>query len=288
MTRQPFSRWLVAGAALVMFAAPLAACGDDSDETTQDTTEVPDGSSSDPSEPQSEVIALGGEICEAYGRVQEPGGIEDLLAMMADDVVVTDIELAADLTGKDALRGYLESDLFAGIDTSECGVGVGRGGWMAGSYNLLDGNTGEAGTGIAAIHVTEDGLVDRQVNHYTPAVVDPPTPSSETVTTGVGLDYCHAWDDGADADEILGFMTADPTLVVGEPISGAEDIRTFVESFDFDQNDCDDEGIEHGEWGAEASGFANSTTGVAIEGVSVVQWEDDKIATHYVYMDPVA
>lgn len=206
--------------------------------------------------------------------------------MMTEDVVITDIVIGADLTGKEAVRGYLTSDLFAGIDTSQCGAAIGRGDWMAGSYNLVDSSTGEAGVGIAAFHVT-DGLIDRQVNHYTSTPSGAPPPSEETVSAGDGIGYCHAWDDGADVDEILSYMSDEPIMVVTEPVTGTEAVRTFVESFDFDENDCDDEAIENGEWGAEASGFTNTTTGVGIEGVSVVHWEGGKVSEHYIYFDPV-
>jgi hypothetical protein len=103
----------------------------------------------------------------------------------------------------------------------------------------------------------------------------------------VVFDYCHAWDDGADADAVLSYMTAEPTIVATEPVTGTDGVRAFVESFDFDQNDCAEVGVQHGEWAAMANGFTNTTTGVAIEGVNVARIEGDKVAVHHVYYDPV-
>jgi ketosteroid isomerase-like protein len=279
----------VAGAALVLLAAPLAACGDeeadngDSSSSTAEETTTTEAVQ----EVDSEAAQIGTELCEAFGSVGEPGGADAVLEMLTEDVVFTDVVLGADLTGKEQVEAYLLSDAFAGIDSAECGAMVARGNWGAGAYTLSNSETGAGGSGIAAVHVS-DGLVDRQVVHYTQNEADAPSPPEDMVSSGVGFDYCHAWDDGADADAVLSYMTAEPTLVVTEPVTGTEGVRAFVESFDFDQNDCAEEGIQHGEWGALANGFTNTTTGVAVEGVNVVRIEGDKVAAHYVYFDPVA
>jgi len=292
MERHPRTRWIVAAAAAVLLASPLAACGDDDAEdaangdTTEESTETTAGTTEE-AEPESEAAQLGTELCEAFGAVDEPGGVDAVLEMLTDDVVFTDVVLGADLTGKEQVRAYLTSDAFAGIDTNECGATVSRGDWAAGAYTLSDSETGAGGSGIAAVHVT-DGLVDRQIVHYTQFEADAPTPPEDTVSEGVVFDYCAAWNDGADVDEILSYMTDDTTLVAIEPLTGPEAIGGFLESFDFDQNDCGTEGIENGDWWALANTFTNATTGSGIEGVNVVRVEDGKVAAHYVYIDPVA
>jgi len=274
---------------LLALAVPMAACSDDEDEeSSSDTTETSrtETTVATTGEP-SEAERLGTELCEAFGAVNEPGGVDAVLELLTDDVVFSDVVLGADLTGKEQVRAYLTSDAFAGIDSNECGAIVSRGSWGAGTYTLSDSGTGAGGSGIAAVHTT-DGLIDRQVVHYTQNAADAPPPPEETVSSGVGVDYCHAWDDGADADTILSFMTDEPTLVVTEPVTGTEEVRAFIESLDLGENDCDDEGILHGEWGAATNGFTNATTGEAVEGVNVVRWEDGEVAEHYVYFDPVA
>ncbi len=255
--------------------------GDTTDETTETTSDITGGDGVD-----SETVQVGTELCEAFGAVQEPGGVDAILDLLTEDVVLSDVVLGADLTGKEQVRAYLTSEAFEGIDSNECGAMVRRGSWGAGAYTLSNSETGAGGSGIVAVHVT-DGLVDRQVVHYTQNEADAPAPPKDTVTEGVGFDYCHAWDDGADADAILSYMTDEPTLVATEPVTGTEAVGTFIESFDFDENDCAEEGIEHGEWGAMANGFTNTTTGAGIEGVNVVRVENGKIAEHYVYIDPV-
>lgn len=288
MELHTLTRMAVTGAALVLLAAPLAACGDDDDESGGPTSTTAEETTTTEAvqEPDSEAAQIGTELCEAFGAVGEPGGVEAVLAMLTDDVVFTDVVLGADLTGKEQVQAYLTSDAFAGIDSAECGAMVARGNWGAGAYTLSNSETGAGGSGIAAVHVS-DGLVDRQVVHYTQNEADAPSPPEDTVSSGVMFDYCHAWDDGADADAVLSQMTAEPTMVVTEPITGTEGVRAFVESFDFDQNDCAEVGVQHGEWAAMANTFTNTTTGVAIEGVNVVRIEGDKVAAHYVYFDPV-
>ncbi len=287
MELHPFTRVAVTGAALVLLAAPLAACGDDEAESGGSTSETPEETTTTEAvqEVDSETAALGTELCEAFGAVREPGGADAVMEMLSDDVVFTDVVLGADLTGKEQVEAYLLSDAFAGIDSAECGAMVARGAWGAGAYTLSNSVTGAGGSGIAAVHVS-DGLVDRQVVHYTRNEADAPSPPEDTISSGVVFDYCHAWDDGADVEAVLSQMTAEPTLVVTEPITGTEGVRAFVDSFDFDQNDCAEVGVQHGEWAAMANGFANTTTGVAIEGVNVARIEGDKVASHYVYLDP--
>jgi ketosteroid isomerase-like protein len=243
-------------------------------EPTTDTTTVDDDA----------VEAVARSLCEAYGNLDQPDGVEALLALMTDDVVVTDTVLGASLTGHDQIRAYVTGDAFAQIDSSECGATVRRGNWVAGSYTLSNSATGAGGQGIAAIHVT-DGKVDQQINHYTPVDGDAAPPPDEPVTESIVLEYCHAWDDGGDVDAVLALMSPDPELIVGFSIAGVDAIRDFVATFPFDQNDCGDVAVVHGAWGAAANTFVDSTTGELVEGVNVVEIVDGRIDRHFVYLD---
>jgi hypothetical protein len=103
-------------------------------------------------------------------------------------------------------------------------------------------------------------------------------------------DYCHAWDDGADADEVLSFMTPDAELQIATPIVGADAIRDYIENdFDFDRNDCDDVAVENGDWVAGANTFENTTTGAVVEGVQILLMnEDGLIAGHFAHIEAPA
>ena len=277
--------------ALGLVVVSLPACG--SDETAEDTstTRVQTTSTTEPerSPEDQEVVDVATALCQAYGGLDQPGAVDNLVSNMADDIVVTDTVIGADLTGTDAVRGYVTSDAFAGIDSMECGAFVQRGNWAAGSYTLSDSTTGGGGQGIAAIHVA-DGKVDRQINYYTQAPTGAVPPPADTVADSVVVDYCHAWDDGADADEVLSLMSADPQLELVTSLAGADAIRTFIDtSFDFDQNDCGDAVVVHGDWGAGANGFTNTVNGTAVEGVNVVLIDaNGLIAKHFVHMDSAA
>jgi hypothetical protein len=283
---------LACGAALLLASV---GCGDDDgdDASTASTSAAVDDTVDETAdetadEATDDVVAVATALCETYGGLQEPGAVDDLLALMSDDVVVTDTVLDADLEGKEAVRGYLTGEAFADFDTMDCGATVDRGGWVAGTYTLSSSETGQAGEGIAAIHVT-DGLVDRQVNHYTPSS-DPTAPPTGTVSESTIEDYCHAWDAGVDVEQVVSFLAPEAELSIVQPIVGIDAIRTFIEDdFDFDENDCGDDAVEFGQWSALASGFTNSDSGLTAGGVNVVHVDDEGLVdAHHVYYDPGA
>jgi ketosteroid isomerase-like protein len=289
----PISRLTIPFAVLCLLVASMAGCGDDesaSTSTTGETTTTEAATTTATSEPDAGidegVVAVATALCEAYDGIQEPGAIDELLALMTDDVVVTDTVLGASLTGHEQVRGYLMSDAFAGVDTMTCGASVQRGGWVAGTYTLGNSTTGQAGQGIAAIHVV-DGKVDQQVNYYTPVDTGAVPPPTEATSESVILDYCHAWDDGVDADAVLSYLAPDAELVVLAPIVGLDAIRAFVENdFDFDQNDCDGVAVVHGSWGAAANTFTNTSSGASVQGINIIRFDDEgRIVGHYVHVD---
>jgi hypothetical protein len=272
------------------FVLGAVGCGDDDgDESVTTSAPVTEPTTEDTAAEVDEVVAVATALCGAYGEVEEAGGVDALLELMADDVQVTDSQLGATLTGTEQVRAYVTGDLFAGIDSSECGVTVHRGGWVAGSYTLSNSTTGEAGQGIAAIHVT-DGKVDRQINHYTSVSADPESPPTATVADSDVEAYCQAWDDGADPDEVTSFMAPDVQLVIIEPVVGLEAVRAYVEGeFPFDGVDCGDEAVEFGEWSALAAGFSDSASGLSAGGVNVVRFDEQgQVVAHFVYVDPGA
>ena len=262
---------------LVVLAAAallLAACGDDTGDESSSTTSDPETTTA-----TDENIEVATTVCEAYGRVDEEGGIDDLLALLSEDVVLTDTVLGASLQGHEEVRGYLTSDAFD-VDTSDCGVAVTAGNWVAGSYTLRNSETTAGGEGIAAIHVT-DGLVDQQINHYTPVDEGAEAPSDELIADEQSLEYCEAWDDGADADEVLSFMATDAELTIGgATIGGEEAIEAYIDDdFDFDTNECQDVVVEHSGWIAGANRFTNTGTGASAEGVQVFAVDDEGLIT---------
>ncbi|MCB1006423.1 MAG: nuclear transport factor 2 family protein, partial [Acidimicrobiales bacterium] len=161
--------------------------------------------------------------------------------------------------------------------------------WGAGAYTLSDSTTTGGGEGIAAMHVT-DGKVDAQINYYTPVDSGAEAPPAETVDDSVVVDYCNAWNDSVDADQVLSYLTDDATLTLLAPIEGKDAIREFIDtSFDFDQNDCDDVAVVHAGWGAAANTFTNSESGLTVSGVNIVRLTDDgQISEHHVHMEAPA
>lgn len=293
-------RILAALAALALLGAVLAACGDDdatddaaptteespSTETAPPPTEAPAETTTTTTEPVDENLALIVDYCEGFGRLDEPGALDELVAMMTDDVVMTDIVLGASLTGTEQVREYLTSEIFAGTDTALCGAAVHRGDWYAGTYSLGDSATGTGATGVTAMRVA-DGKIDRHISYYTPDQ-ELVAPSTETVGTSGAIAYCSAWDDGGDPEAVMALVAPTAQLHFGEVVfDGADAIGEYAAtSFDFDRNDCDPVVVEHGAWVAGANTFTNTATDATIEGVNVFAVDEDGlILHHYAHLD---
>ncbi len=290
-------------AAFSLLCGVLTACGDD--DTTDDaapatqetaTTEEaptpeqePDPTTTTTTEPAGEYAELVVDYCESFGRLDEPGALDELMGMMTDDVVLTDTVLGASLTGTEQVRDYLTSELFAGIDTALCGAAVHRGDWYAGTYSLGGSAAGTGAVGITAMHLT-DGKIDQHISYYTPDQ-ELVAPSSESIETSEVVTYCNAWDDGGDPDAVMAFLAPTAELHFGDVvIEGAAAIGEFVTTtFDFDQNDCGTAVVEHGVWVAGDNTFSNTETGAVHEGVDVVQVDQDgKIVEHYAHLEASA
>ncbi len=299
-TRTHHARRIVSAlAALALLGGALAACGDD--DTTDDaapateatpsteavpTTAQPAETTTTTTEPTDENVALIVDYCEGFGRLDEPGALDELVGRMADDIVMTDTVLGASLTGIEQVREYLTSEIFAGIDTARCGAAVHRGDWYAGTYSLGGSATDTGAAGITAMHVA-DGKVDRHISYYTPDQ-ELVAPSPEPVETSDAIAYCNAWNDGGDPEAVMALLAPTAQLHFGEVvIEGAPAIGEYVrESFDFDRNDCDTVVVEHGAWVAGANTFTDTTTDAVIEGVNVFEVDEDgMILHHYGHLD---
>lgn len=297
----PFRRIASALAALAILGGGLGACGDDTtDDAAAPTTESAPTSEAAPSTteppaetttttttgPVGEYAALIVDYCESFGRLDEPGALDELMGRMTDDVVLTDTVLGASLTGTEQVRDYLTSELFAGIDTALCGAAVNRGDWYAGTYSLGSSELGTGAEGITAMHVT-DGRIDQHISYYTPDQ-ELVAPGTEPVETSDVEAYCNAWDEGGDPDAVMAFLAPTAELHFGDlVIEGAAAIGEYAATtFDFDRNDCEIVVVEHGEWVAGANTFSNTETGAVVEGVDVIQvGEDGKIVTHYAHLE---
>jgi hypothetical protein len=289
-------------AALAILGGVMVACGDDdaTDDaapTTQSapTTEEAPSTVEEPAttttttEPPGEYAELIVDYCEGFGRLDEPGGVDELMGMMTEDVVLTDTLLGGALTGTEMVRGYVTSEVFAGIDTSLCGAAVQRGNWYAGTYSLGSSEVGIGATGITVMHVT-DGKIDQHISYYTPDQ-ELVALSTEPVETSKVIDYCNAWDEGGDPDAVVSLLAPAAELHFGGVvIEGADAIGEYVATtFDSDQNDCDTVVVENGEWVAGANTFTNTETGDVVEGVNVTRIDDnEKIVAHYAHLEAPA
>ena len=107
-----------------------------STEEAPATVDEPATTTTTTTEPPGEYAELVMDYCEGFGRLDEPGGVDELIGMMTEDVVLTDTVLGGALTGTEMVRDYLTGEIFADIDTSLAGAAVQRGNWYAGTYAL--------------------------------------------------------------------------------------------------------------------------------------------------------
>ncbi len=253
-------------------------------------------------------------FCEAFGNLDEMDGVDQLMALTSDDIVFEDAVAGTTYAGPDEVRAHLTEfgqPLESGVQPRGmgwftevvCRENVVQGAnWMAGSYIRFSGNSVER-QGIAAVHVDDDGLIDRQVDFYSflPDLKLQPTIDSGGGLFSVGSQYCRAWgddmspsvDDGVpDADEILSFMPADPTIHFAAngatTIAGVDEIRAFAEGTAWDRNEC---GLETQavQWEAVANRFFDDDTGDIWEGVNVIALDENGLVTdHWPFLEPVS
>jgi hypothetical protein len=231
----------------------------------------------------SHTLLAGAALCMAYGDFTSTGGTDRLLARMTEDVVLADAVLGTSLVGRTAVREYLESGALDGFDSTECGAIVHVGSWAAGAYTMHNSTSDQTVTGIAAMRVT-DGRVDRQVNHYsvsTGAVSTPKRAAHHPI-----LDYCRAWDGGAEPNEVLPFLAAEPVIdAAGTTLVGHAEIRSYLEDvFPYVTNDCSEVAVVHGPHVA-ATHTLGTASGTASEGISIVRLGDGgAVEAHAVYV----
>jgi hypothetical protein len=252
-------------------------------ETTS-STDVPFTYFADPNPAVGDpVIAL----CEAYGQLAEPGGTDAVMALMTDDVVVTETVLGEQYQGAVEVAEFVGGlNPTFGIEGSICGDMVQAGNWVAGGFSLLNAD-GPVSQGIGAMHVT-DGKVDQQIIYYTPvAGALEPDVDSGTGVHSAAMSLCAAWADGADPDKILSRMTAEPALYTEQAFIGADAIRALADALPYDVNECGVE-IQNGAWEAVANRFTDTAAGVSSEGVNVVLVDPSGlVSTHWVHIETV-
>lgn len=224
-------------------------------------------------------------MCLAAGDLSRPGSAGRLLNLMSDDVVVVDTASGTELTGRAELRHHLESGAHDGVAPVDCGAGVQTDRWAATAYRLHDPSSDRTTAGIMAIRVAAGGI-DRQVNHTVKVADAESAPPTRLEVGHPFLEYCRAWDDGADPDAVVGFLSAEPTLDLGgNVIVGRDAIRSYVvDGFSYVSNDCDGEVVAHGRVIA-ARHTLRTAEGSPTAALSIVRLDDDgDIESHVVHI----
>jgi ketosteroid isomerase-like protein len=293
----------------------LASCGDDNSgeagdtattdgtATTSEAVVEPDDGSGDeisleergrarnavvPDPVETEEVARA--YCEAWNA---PRDVDAMVAMMTDDVVIYDVLTGERYEGPDQAAAYIESTS-AEIDTSDCGPALVGGDWVAGTYTLSSSGTSAGAEGISAVRIL-DGKVHWHLAFYTPTEdAQPPDDTSLRTDSTAGLRYCEAFADPAhDPDAILATMTEEPKIYGipnGFSAEGEDAVRRMIETrvVPSDVNTCGGKGsegpggtLDHGGWQAGASATINEAFGLWLEGVSVMDIVDDKVARHF-------
>ena len=238
-------------------------------------------------------------FCRAFGNLDEPDGVDQLMALASDDIVIEDMLLGETYSGRDDVKAFVEG-LYAtfGIDRAVCpGDAVQGASWAAGTYELYAADT-LLSQGIAAIKVGDDGLVERQVNYYTlsPDGLRQPDIDQGGGVLSIGSQYCSAWGDPyggdfgdqPDPERILSLMSAEPTLHGATTIAGAEQIRIFAENSVWDRNECGME-VKQVQWEAVANRFFDDDSGTIWEGVNVLALDANELVTdHWTFLEVVS
>ena len=238
-------------------------------------------------------------FCEAYGNLDEPDGVDQLMALVSDDIVIEDMLLGETYSGPEDVRAWVAGlyDTF-GIDGAVCpGDAVQGASWTAGPYELWVGES-LLSQGIAAVRVNDEGLIERQVNFYTPSPDGTPQPNIDQGggVLSIGMQYCTAWGDpyyvdvseDPDPDRIVSLMSAEPTIHGTRTITGADQIRTFAENVVWDRNECSGE-VQAVQWEAVANRFFDDDTGSVWEGVNVIALDADELVTdHWSFQELVS
>jgi hypothetical protein len=315
-------------AVLGIACASIAACGSDegasTTETSSDTTEVvaddttaatepaatePAATDTAPTDLTDDGLAYISDLdpaitepaltfCEAYGNLDEPDGVDQLMALVSDDIVIEDMLLGETYSGREDVRAWVAglNETF-GIDGAVCpGDAVQGASWTAGPYELWVADT-VLSQGIAAVRVNDQGLVERQVNFYTPSPDGTTQPNVDqgSGVLSIGMQYCNAWGDefsegheAPDPDKIVSLMSAEPTIHGTRTMTGADQIRTFAENAVWDRNECSVE-VQAVQWEAVANRFFDDDTGTVWEGVNVIELDaNESVADHWTYLEVVS
>ena len=224
-------------------------------------------------------------MCEAFGDLDTEGGLDAFTGLFTPDAVVSDAMTGERYIGTDEVASYIESLVSTfGIEASNCGDVVQSEDWVAGSYPLLNAD-GPISQGIAAMHIT-DGLVDRQINHYTPVGEELETAVQRLGCLAIAPRYCQAWID-RDVAAISRLMTADPIYHAGGEIVGIEGVTAFVVGLPYEIHTCGDP-ITSYNWDAVESIMTDPESGTERTMLHVLELDptqSGKISQHWFYFD---
>lgn len=272
-------RWmccLVTGLFLV-----LGGCADD------DAAVDPDAESSRFA-PDPDITGPAAALCAAYDDIDEPHGVENVLAHLTPDATVRDAMTGDEHHGSEAVAGYVAAlrDT-TGITGAACGDMVQAGRWVAGT-TVLSGPGGPVRQGIWAVRVVDD-KVDLQIDHYTSVSGDvlPPL-DPDTGDQSVGHRYCTAWSGpDIDADAVLAMMVESPTVYAARTFDGADAVRGFIDVLPYEILDCGPD-VHNGQWQALPNTFA-APGQPERQMVSVFNLDSDLLVMqHWFHYDPPA
>lgn len=225
-------------------------------------------------------------FCAAHRDVGAPGGVERLVSLMSEDVVVSDAVAGTRLDGHAAVRDRLSAADPDRIHVLECGATLRAGSWVAIAARARSSAADSSLRGIVAVRVA-GSRVEEQVNHLTLGSDADGSLPSRPVEGHRVVDYCTAWDHGAAPDAVMSFLTPGASLETVVTVVGRERIGEYAEhGFPYDRNECDEGVVEHGDWAAGTSRLTMTDAGVAVDALSIV-WLDEAglIGRHLLYPD---
>ena len=171
------------------------------------------------------------------------------------------------------------------IGAKACGAVLQSADWVAGSYALLD-TDGPITQGIAAMHIT-DGLIDSQINHYTPVGAEFETAvDNGSGVLAIGPRYCEARID-RDVETAMRLMTADPNLHTNLEFVGTEAVTAFMVGLPYEIHTCG-EPITNYNWDAMESIMTDPETGAERTMLHVLELDPSdsgKVSQHWFYFD---
>jgi len=220
--------------------------------------------------------------CRAFGTVAE--GPDTMLAALAPDAVIVDAIEGTTHAGIEGISAYADAMAADGVDNAICIHRVQSDRWVGASISLSYDNY-DVRTGVLAIHVRDDGTVDRAVTHFS----DRTETATERADPGLGatsvaVQLCEAWM-ARDADTVLSLMSEEPIVHTQRDFVGREAVARLVTDLPYDIHTC---GVEAqiSEWETLESIMTDPETGAERSMLSVLALGDDgRVEQHWFYFD---